>query len=504
MSLGRISKLFAAQNLTQVASLLTQLLLPPVFLRNYGVTVYGEWLALSAAIGYLSTVNYGIQTYTNMQMTIHYNRGEVEECVAVQSGGLFMLLVILLAIGAMLSSIFVVPLDRWLHLSMPLRAAQWVLYLLSAQLLTGMVFGFLSGNYMVIGRTHRGINFSNLNLLLNTLATVFLAMLRTRLVWIAGVQLALAVLLTIYLYFDFSRLAPELRPTLRHWRSTSLREILIPSGHYMLLYSSNILGYQLPVIVMQRILGPVAVVTFSVTRTIYSMSRRLPSLVTNSIGPEVTLTFGQRNWKKLHQLYELSERVVLLLVPPAAFGTMLFTPLLLTIWLRRGALYNPWVCLLFGITIAIQSVKEHKYLFQFSTNQVRELAYMTPIAYTAMLLLSIPAMYVWKLPGFLMVWAAAEAAQLLYLMQLNRRLFGEEAILSFRSVGLLMLFLVAGGAACLWPLFHIASMQLAEQALVATVITLIALLGSYWIFRVDEVRSLVWQRIRPNATASTS
>jgi O-antigen/teichoic acid export membrane protein len=260
----------------------------------------------------------------------------------------------------------------------------------------------------------------------------------------------------------------------------------------------------LPVIVVQRILGPVAVVTFSVTRTIYSMSRRIPYLVTNSIGPEVTITFGQRNWKKLYQLYELSERVVLLLVPPAAFGTMLFTPLLLTIWLRRSSLYDPWVCLLFGITIAIQSVKEHKYLFQFSTNQVRQLAYMTPIAYTAMLLLSIPAMYLWKLPGLLMVWAAAEAAQLVYLLHLNRRLFGREATLSFRAVGLLMLLLVVGSVACLWPVFHIARMHQTEQALVATAVTLIALLGSYWIFRVDEVRSFVWQRLRPSAAAGSS
>jgi hypothetical protein len=66
MSLGRISKLFAAQNLSQAVSLLTQLLLPPIFLHSYGVGLYGEWLALSAAIGYLGTVNYGIQTYTNM------------------------------------------------------------------------------------------------------------------------------------------------------------------------------------------------------------------------------------------------------------------------------------------------------------------------------------------------------------------------------------------------------------------------------------------------------
>ncbi len=497
MSLGRVSKLFAAQNATQVVSLLTQLLLPPIFLHSYGVTLYGEWLALSAAIGYLSTVNYGIQTYTNMQMTIHYNRGEVEECVHLQSGGLFILLVVFVSLAILLCAIFFIPLGTLLHLELPLREAQIILYLLSLQIIVGMVFGFFSGNYMVIGSAHRGTNFNNLNLLLSTLVTALLALLRSRLVWIAAAQFLIIVLMTFYLFVDFSRLAPALRPTLRYWRKTSLRAILKPSGHYALLYSSNILGYQLPVIVIQRVLGPVAVVTFSVTRTIYSMSRRLPSLVTNSIGPEVTITYGERNWQKLYKLYELSERLVLLLIPPVSFGAMLFTPLLLTVWLRRGSLYDPWVCLLFGITIAIQSVKEHKYQFQFSTNQVRELAYMTPIAYGTMLVLSIPAMLWLGLPGMLVTWAVAELAQLIYLLQLNRRLFGHEAALSYRLVGILMLFLITGAAACIWPVFHIAAMSLLKQALVAGAITLVALALSYWIFGVDEVRTLLWQRVRP-------
>ena len=499
--LGRISKLFAAQNASQVISLLTQLLLPPIFLHNYGVTLYGEWLALSAAIGYLATVNYGIQTYTNMQMTIHYNRGEVDECVHLQSGGLFILLIVFLSLTILLCGIFFIPLDTWLHLQLPLREAQIILYLLSLQIGVGMVFGFFSGNYMVIGSAHRGANFNNLNLLVSTLAMALLAAMRMKLIWVAAAQLAVTVLMTCYLFVDFSRLAPALRPTLRHWRKTSLRNILKPSAHYALLYSSNILGYQLPVIVIQRVLGPAAVVIFSVTRTIYSMGRRLPYLVTNSIGPEVTITYGERNWKKLRQLYELSERVVLLLIPPLSFGVMLFTPLLLALWLRRGSLYDPFVCLLFGITIAIQSVKEHKYQFQFSTNQVRELSYMTPIAYGAMLLLSIPAMYWLGLSGMLIVWALAEAAQLLYLLELNRRLFGREAVLSFRLVGVLMVFLIVEAAACIWPVFHIAAMSLPRQALIASVVTLISFAFSYWIFGVDEIRTLLWQRIRPSRVA---
>jgi O-antigen/teichoic acid export membrane protein len=498
MSLGRISKLFAAQNASQLVSLLAQWLMPPIFLHNYGVTLYGEWLALSATISYLSTINYGIQTYTNMQMTIHYNRGELEECVQLQSGGLFILLVVFLSLAVLLSAIFLIPLDSWLHLQMPLRQAQIILYLLSLQIIVSMVFGFLSGNYMVIGSAHRGANFNSLNLLITTVVSALLALLRSPLIWIAAAGLGVTVLMTCYLYIDFSRLAPALRPTLHHWRKTPLRNILRPSGHYALLFSSNILGYQLPVIVIQRVLGPLAVVTFSVTRTIYSMSRRLPYLVTNSIGPEVTITYGERNWKKLYRLYELSERLVLLLIPPISFGAMLFTPLILLLWLHRSSLFDPRVCLLFGLTIAIQSVKEHKYQFQFSTNQVRELSYMTPIAYGAMLLLSIPAMIWLGLTGLLIVWAATELVQLLYLLQLNRKLFGREARLNYRLIGVLMLFLVVGGLASIWPVFHIASMSLLRQVLLASTVTCVAFAVSYWIFGVDEVRTLLWQRFRPS------
>lgn len=498
MSLGRISRLFAAQNATQVVLLLSQLLLPPIFLHSYGVSLYGEWIALSAALSYLSTVNYGIQTYTNMQMTIHYSRGEVEECVHLQSGGLFILLVVFVLLAILLCGVFIVPLDAWLRLQMPLREAQGIFYLLSLQIIVGMVFGFFSGNYMVIGRAHRGTNFNNLNLLAGTLVSALLALLRLPLIWIAVGQFLVTATMTCYLFFDFSRLAPVLRPTLRHWRKTSLRNILKPSGHYALLYSSNVLGYQLPVIVIQRVLGPVAVVIFSVTRTIYSMSRRLPSMITNSIGPEVTITYGERNWKKLRQLYELSERLVLLLIPPTAFGAMLFTPFLLAVWLRKGSLYDPWVCLLFGITIALQSMKEHKYQFQFSTNQVRELSYMTPIAYGAMLLVSIPAMIWFGLPGMVLSWAVAELGQLLYLLTLNRRLFAREVELSYRLVGVLMAFLVVGTLACLWPVFHLAAMSLPRQAMIAGASTLLIFAISYWIFGVDEVRMLLWQRLRPS------
>ena len=495
MSLSRIVKLFAAQNAGQVVTVLTQLLLPPVFLHAYGVMLYGEWIALSAAIGYLSTFNYGLQTYTNMQMTIHYHRGEREECRQIQSAGLRILLGTFLLFAVLLSGVFFLPLDRLLHLTIPQHTAQVALYLLGLQIIAGMLFGFFKGSYMVVGVAHRGENFNNLWQLSITVGTVALAFFHQSFAWLAAAQLLMTLLSALVMIADLWRVAPDIRPTIRYWQRGSFLAILKPSGYYALLYSSNILAYQLPIILMQRMLGPAAVVIFSVTRTIYSMSRRLPYLVTNAIGPEVTITYGQRDWKRLLRLYELSERVVLLLVPPTTFGAMLFTPLLLTLWLHRANLYYPYVSLLLGLTIAIQSIKEHKYQFQFSSNEIRQMSYMTPFAYAVMLLVSIPAMRHFGLLGFLCVWPLCELAQLLYLLHLNQELFKDSAILDMRPAYLLFLVLLVGSAALAWPLLHISQLGLWWQAGMASLLTILVAALSYWLFQVDEVREIFWRRI---------
>jgi len=495
MSLRRIGKLFAAQNASQLVTVLTQLLLPPAFLHSYGVSLYGQWLALSAAVAYLTTFNYGLQTYANMQMTIHYNRGELQETREVQSAGLRILCAAFGIIGLALSFIFLIPLNSLLHLTIPEREAQWTLYILGCQIISGMVNGFFIGSYMVIGLPHRGQNFGNLSQLIIMLVQVGLALRHSAFPLIAGAQLVLTILGSVFLIFDFSRLAPDIRPTLRYWKRGSLGAMLKPSGQYALLYFSNVLAYQLPTILIQRLLGPATVVVYSVTRTIYSMSRRLMNLVTNSLGPEITITFGQRDWRKMHKLYEFSERIILLLTAPITFGTMLATPLLLQVWLHKGNLFNPTVCVLLGLTVSVLSIKEHKYQFQFSSNQVREISYMTIITYSAQIIVAVPMMMQFGLIGYLITWLVSEILQLFYLLSLNAKLFAGTAVVDRKPVYQLFMFLAVGGLVFLWPVYHIASLSYVMQGAVAVLATVITAAISYWMFRVDEVRSLLWRKV---------
>lgn len=495
MSLARIGKLFAAQNVTQLVTVLTQLLLPPLFLRSYGVRLYGEWLALSAAITYLGTFNYGLQTYANMQMTIHYSRGEIQQTREVQSAGLRIILAVVAIFAIGLLVIFLLPVNSWLRLTIPQREAQWTLYILGCQIVAGMIFGFFSGSYMVIGVPHRGTNLGNVNQVVILFLQVAFVFRRSPFPFIAGAQLAVTLLSTLFLIFDFSRLAPDIRPSLRYWKPGSLRETLKPSAQYALLFSSNVLVYQVPMLLMQRILGPLTVVVFSVTRTVYSMCRRILYLLTNSIGPDITISYGKRDWGRLHKLYEFSERIVLVVTVPLTLGCMLATPLLLQVWLHKRTLYDPAVALLLGLTVSILGIKEHKYQFQFSSNQVQSISYAAVIAYGSQLVVAIPIMMKFGLNGYLGLWLGSEILQLFYLLHLNGVLFGKQARLDRTPVYQLFLLLTAGSLLILWPLYHVRNYPLVTQAALAVAISGISFAASYRLFRADEVRLFLWQKI---------
>lgn len=502
MSLRRIAKLFAAQNANQLVVMLQQVLLPPAFLAVMGRNLYGQWLMLTAAISYLSTFNYGLQTYTNMQMAIHYNRGEVQECREVQSGGLRILLGAFAAVALLLLVVFLLPLTSWLRLTITPRQAQLTLYLLGLQIMASMFFGFFAGSYLVFNQAHRGAHYSNINQLLGMLAIVGLVVLHQPFPVIVAGQIAVTLILTLLVAIDLGRRCPDLRPNLHYWQKGMLGSILKPSSQYMLLASSNLLAYQVPIVLMGRILGPGVVVIYTVTRTVFSMSRRLLYVVTNSLSAEITTIYGQQDWPRLTRLYVLSERLVLLMTPPITFGSMLATPLLLNLWLHhKESLFRPGICITLGLTISVLSIKEHKYQFQFSSNSVESIAWQTLVAYGLVCAVSFPLMERFGIQGYLMVWLFSETIQLFYLLHLNDRLFAGHAQLDHRPVYLMLSTLVVCGAIFFWPEHHLMSMSYLLQGVLSVAVTLVLGVICYKMFEVDELRSLLWTRLAARVPA---
>ena len=374
------------------------------------------------------------------------------------------------------------------------------------QLMANMLFGFFSGSFLVFNQAHRGQHYGNINQLIAMLTIVGLVFLHQPFPIIVAGQLTVTLLASALVAFDLARRCPDLRPRLRYWKKGALGSILKPSSQYMLLASSNLLAYQVPIILMQRLLGPTVVVVYSVSRTVYSMSRRLLYVITNSLSAEITTVYGRQDWPALTKLYRLSERVVLLLTPPVTFGAMLATPVLLKLWLSHGKqaqgnLFHPGICITLGLTVSVLAIKEHKYQFQFSTNKVESIAWQTLAAYGAVCVLSYPLMVQFGIQGYLVTWLVSETLQLFYLLHLNDRLFAGHAVLDHKPVYLMLSVLAICAVAFFWPMHHLMAIPYLLQALVSIVTTLVLSVICYKLFEIDELREMLWAKVTARVPA---
>ena len=456
MSLQRIIRMLASLFTGQGVSIISQLLLPPIFLTRYadGVEIYGEWVAVSAAVTYLGTLNYGIQTFAKNQMTIDYNRGDIAAAKTLQASALRLLLLVIAVATALGLTVFVMPIDRWLNLRhVGSTAASLTLYLLILQVLLNMPFAFFANSYMMIGRWHRGANWMNLQRLAATIGLALCAWFRAPFPVLALVQVAGISAFAALVMVDVSRTAPILTPSLRYGSWRDVKPVLRPSAHFGLLSLSGFLTYQGPVLLIQTTLGPAAVTVFSLARTVFSTGRQGLAILSFSIGQEITLLVGQRNWSALQRLYDLSERVVLLLVPIFSVGVLLLSRSLFAVWLHRPDLYEPALCFIMAVTSAVMGIKEHKYQFQSSSNEHERLSRFTLGAYTAMLVAAALLMKPFGIEGLMYAWLAAELAQTIYIVRLNVQMFPSDMTISMGPMVRLLAVLLISFSLAAWPVF---------------------------------------------------
>ncbi|HEX4019578.1 MAG TPA: hypothetical protein VHX63_00400 [Acidobacteriaceae bacterium] len=447
--LTRILKVMAALLTSNVVNLVTKLLLPPIFLFRYGTTLYGEWIALSGAVAYLSTLNFGIQTYVTQDLTVRYQRNDLERYHLQQSTSLRLLLGILGTAAVVALVLFALPVKNLLRLTIAQPVAALALYFLALQVLLGVLFGYFTGMYMVLSRAHTGVLWTNGLRLSMVLFTSFGAWMRWSFPTLAAMQLSVYALGTLLILLHIRRIAPEIFPQVNLWDRSAVRSILKPSGYFGLISMSTFLSYEMPVLILQREAGPFVVVAFTVMRTIFSMCRQLLNAPTQAMAPEITRLFGRQEWKELTRVYNYSERLIFSLIPTVNLGVLIISPVLVVLWLHKPGLFAVLPYILMAAISMTLCTKEHKFQFQFSTNTHESLARIMFFSYIALIALAIPMVHWYGMEGLLLTWLAVELYQVIRIIRLNQDLFAHtgEHTLSYvyRLAGLCLVGLAGAG-----------------------------------------------------------
>lgn len=504
MNIKRILKLLLGTFLSQGVTVISQLIIPRFFTQYFGIEFFGEWNVLSASVNYLGTLNYGIQTYSNNEMTIRYNSGDIEGAKTIQGSAFRLLTVLFISFAILGLVVFLLPIQSLLKLRHETtHVAALTMYLLILQFAFNMGFSLLSNSYMTVGLLHRGNYFQSAQRLFMILAVGFALYKRASFPVLAGIQLGSLFLFFILVLIDLRRVAPVLIPSFRYGTWKEVKQILKPSGHFGLISIAGFITWQAPTILIQLVLGPAMVGVFALTRTIFQMSRQILAIASSTFGQDITLLVGSRDWRQLRRLYDLSERIVLFLIPIVSVGSLLLTPFLFVIWQNKRAFYEPQLCFLMAIISAVLGIKEHKTQFQSSSNQHEDLSVFILWGYIIMMLVSLVTMHFWGLTGFLLTWLTWEIIQTRYVVSLNHRMFPADYNISTRPLVKLCIFMVGAFALAAYPAYREVTWKLGLTVLTAFTITIALGIAAYFVFEVDEIRILLAGRFKRRFSPST-
>ncbi len=487
MNVKRIVKQFAASMTSQVVILLERLLLAPVFIHFYNLAAYGDWLTLTASVGYLATLQFGVQTYVNNELTMQYSRGEMDTYQHLQSTALRMLLGAGAVASAIMAVVFFLPVERWLRMPLSHANVTTAMYFMGLQVIALMPLNYFAGTFMVFGMAHRGVNWQNAQRLMLVVAAAAMAMFRAPFAAIAIAQFVMVMVYCVFMLIDLYRLEPQIFPTLRYWDRKLAVQILAPSGYFAMLTSYTIIVFQFPILIIRRVLGADAVVIFSVMRTLFSMARQVLQTFTASIGPEVTLQYGRRDWRSLAKIYLLSERILFTAIPVLNFTVLLAAPILLQVWLHKPWLFSLGLYTLMAIASAAISVRDHKFQFQISTNTHRETARNAFVTYLIMILATPWLVKHFGLAGFVLAWMTAEMIQAVYVLYLNHKLFGEAGGVELMPVLRLAGLLALAGTSSYFLARHLQGSSLFRIAVATFVYALVLIPISGWTFNLPTV-----------------
>jgi O-antigen/teichoic acid export membrane protein len=278
-------------------NILANLVLIPLYLSRMGARSYGEWLAVSSLVAYLSTLDAGFQTASvNQLTTLHFRNEETAYRELLGAGTTFYAAVSLGLTLFAIVAIQCIPFGPFLGIAlMSSFETKLALSLLSASVAVNLFSGFVFAADRTIG------NLATSQWLANIQRVVSIGLSALSLVfWPTAPMLALASLtsttgITGIALWRNRRGPASSRLFLGRPYRRVLFPLIRPSADFAGIVIANALTVQGVILVIARVLGSEAVVVYSICKTVANLPRQIVSTIVLAVWTEFTRMLAQGN-----------------------------------------------------------------------------------------------------------------------------------------------------------------------------------------------------------------
>jgi O-antigen/teichoic acid export membrane protein len=318
----------------KLASTLIQFVQIPVFLHFWITPLYGEWMIVTSIPNYLSFTNSGFGTVAGNEMTMLVARDDRANALRVfQSCWWFITIICLITILLLSGALYYLPAARILKLThISETDTKWIIFYLGVSVLFGQLEQLLQSAYRSVGRYPYGSFLKTLFSLAAFTSTIIAVILgcgpRITALVFAATNLLCTVILCIMVHRDI----PWIKFGWSHASFAEIRKLARPAIAYMGFPLGNALSLQGSLLAVGYALGPVAVVVFSVARTVSRIALQMVQMVNNTFEPEMSLAYGAGNYPLTRTLLRRACQLALLIAIAIVIVVMTLGPWFLTHW----------------------------------------------------------------------------------------------------------------------------------------------------------------------------
>jgi O-antigen/teichoic acid export membrane protein len=350
----RVAKGVGANAVGQLLNIASKFVLVPIFLAFWGGELYGEWLVLSAAGGYLSLSELGAQLYVVNRLTQAFARKDYAEFRVVLHTGMAVFLlapaVFLVVFGA---AAVLLDVDSLLGITkMGGGTGRLVLLLLALQVGLSMPLGLLLGVYRASGMYARGMMLANVLQLIQITVTVIALTAGAGPLGVAPLLLLPPVLVAGMGVYAINRNYPEFQVlSFRGANPAAAIGFVKPSLHFLAIQVSQALSVQGLVLVVGAILGSIQVVMFTTVRTVINAIMQFQALLTTAAWADMTRLDVAGDSARLVTLFRVLLRTTMVITVFFVALLELFGQELFGFWLRGGVPYDGRLVTLFLVYV---------------------------------------------------------------------------------------------------------------------------------------------------------
>ena len=378
--LKRVAAGVGANGMGYLLTFANSILLVPVFLAFWGGQLYGEWLALSAAMGYLALLDLGLQTYVVNRMCQAYARKHLDDLHRdLHSAIEIFTVVALLGLTGIAVFIALAPVELLFHLEFTTRklAGLTIMLLAANVFLNSIPMGLIAGLYRATGAYARGQMIGNVMRMAQFVATAAVVSLWRSTAGLAATWVLVNVVGILLILRDLRRFRPDVRLDLAagSWRH-GIR-LIGPALLFLLFGVASALNMQGMVLIVNSALGAVAVVQFVTIRMLSNIIPQGLAVVNSALWPEMTIVDARGERERL---IRLSRWLVKFSVSVAVLVALLIRfvgPDLYHLWTGRQIAFEPRVLDLLLIQAVLMAVWNASGLPLLASNRQRAYAWWT-------------------------------------------------------------------------------------------------------------------------------